>query len=68
MRGDYNMTHRLPNRPARRCALVLSAALLCAPAAAEAQHSNISVEMHANKNVTAASLGLPDFPKARASK
>jgi hypothetical protein len=66
MRGDYNMTDRLLARPARGCALVLAAALLCAPAAAGAQRSNISVELHANKNVTAASLGLPEFPLARA--
>jgi hypothetical protein len=60
------MIHRLSALSARRSVLLLAGALLCAPVAAVAQRSNISVELHANKNVTAASLGLPDFPSARA--
>jgi hypothetical protein len=47
-------------------ALVAAAAIFCAPLTARAQRTNISVELHANKNVTAANVGLPDFPSARA--
>lgn len=60
------MNHRPLAFSPRRAVLLLAGALVCAPIAALAQRSNISVELHANKNVTAASLGLPDFPSARA--
>ena len=60
------MIGRLLALSARGSALVLAAALLCGPMTVRAQRSNISVELHANKNVTAANLGLPDFPSARA--
>ncbi|HEY2896127.1 MAG TPA: hypothetical protein VGJ12_03250 [Gemmatimonadaceae bacterium] len=59
------MIDRLPALSARASRLVLAAVMLCAPFAARAQRSNISVELHANTNVTAADLGLPDFPSAR---
>jgi len=60
------MNHRPLAFSARPSVLLLAGALVCAPLAARAQRSSISVELHANKNVTAASLGLPDFPSARA--
>jgi hypothetical protein len=60
------MIDRLLASCARPFALLLAGAIVCIPASARAQRSNISVELHANKNVTAASLGLPDFPSARA--
>ena len=60
------MIDRLSASSARRVVLLLAAAMVCVPMAARAQRSNISVEMHANKNVTATSLGLPDFPSAHA--
>jgi hypothetical protein len=60
------MMHRLPTLSACRFVLLLTGAIVCTPIAAWAQRSNISVELHANKDVTAASLGLPDFPSARA--
>jgi len=59
------MIDRLPALSARASWLAF-AVMLCAPIAARAQHSNINVELHANTNVTAANLGLPDFPSARA--
>jgi hypothetical protein len=43
---------------------VVAAILLCGRAPAHAQSSG-SIELHANKNVTAASIGLPEFPGAR---
>lgn len=60
------MIDRLEASSAVRSWLLLAAISVCAPIAARAQRSNISVELHANKNVTAATLGLPDFPAARA--
>jgi hypothetical protein len=60
------MIHRLPTLSAHRFVLLLMGAIVCTPIAVWAQRSNISVELHANKDVTAASLGLPDFPSARA--
>ena len=60
------MIHRLPTLSARRFVLLLVGAIACTPIAAWAQRGNLSVELHANKDVTAASLGLPDFPAARA--
>jgi hypothetical protein len=60
------MIDRLLARSAPGSVLLMTAAILCGPMAARAQRSNISVELHANKNVTAANLGLPDFPSARA--
>jgi len=60
------MIDRRPASPTRASLVLLAAAALCAPIVARAQRSNISVELHANKNVTAANLGLPDFPSARA--
>jgi hypothetical protein len=46
--------------------LVVVALMMCVPSAARAQRSEFNVEVHANKNITAANLGLPDFPSARA--
>jgi hypothetical protein len=46
--------------------LVLAAVMFAAPVAARAQQTQLNVEVHANKDVTAANLGLPDFPSARA--
>lgn len=43
---------------------VLTAIVLCGGTAAVAQSSG-SIELHANQNVTAASIGLPEFPGAR---
>jgi hypothetical protein len=60
------MIDRLPASSALAAKVLLAAAMLCAPTVVRAQRSNISVELHANKNVTAANLGLPDFPSARA--
>ena len=60
------MNLRLPALSTRPSVLLLAGALVCVPVIALAQRSNISVELHANKNVTAATFGLPDFPSARA--
>jgi hypothetical protein len=60
------MIHRSLILSARRSVLLLFGAIACTPTALWAQRTSISVELHANKNVTAASLGLPDFPSARA--
>ena len=60
------MIHRLPTLSATRFVLLVAGAVVCTPLAARAQRTNISVELHANKDVTARSLGLPDFPSARA--
>jgi hypothetical protein len=59
------MIDRLLALSAPGAAFVLAAAIPCGPMPARAQRSNISVELHANKNVTAATLGLPDYPSAR---
>jgi hypothetical protein len=60
------MIHRLLTSSAHRSLLLLFGTIVCTPSAAWAQRTNISVELHANKDVTAESLGLPDFPSARA--
>lgn len=39
--------------------------LLCGATAALAQSSDGSIELHANKHVTATTIGLPDYPGAR---
>jgi len=46
--------------------LLAATVFVGSPAAAQAQRSEINVELHANKNITAANIGLPDFPSARA--
>ena len=43
---------------------VVAAIVLCGGASVLAQTSG-NIELHANKNVTAASIGLPEFPGAR---
>jgi hypothetical protein len=45
---------------------VVAAIVLCGGTAVLAQSSG-NIELHANKNVTAASIGLPEFPGARSS-
>lgn len=45
--------------------LLLVGTLLCGADASEAQSSGGGIELHANRNVSAATIGLPDYPGAR---
>lgn len=56
------MSTRMPNvRPAVALAALFALAL-CAVPVARAQGSGLSLELHANENVSASSIGLPHFP------
>ena len=60
------MFRRLLNVNSCGAMAVVAAIVLCGGTAVFAQSSG-DIELHANKNVTAASIGLPEFPGARSS-
>lgn len=45
--------------------LALAALISLGASAALAQSTNLNIELHANQNVNAASMGLPSYPNAR---
>jgi hypothetical protein len=61
---------RMNNRPSRTIALLASfaALLLMSSAVVIAQSSDFKLELHANKNVSAAEIGLPAYPGATLAK
>ncbi len=58
------MTRRFLTVSSPRSMVAFAALTLCGAQAAFAQSSG-RIELHANRNVTAASIGLPDYPGAR---
>jgi hypothetical protein len=46
----------------------IAAVVFCIGSASSAQGSGMSIEAHANENVSAASIGLPEFPTAKPSR
>jgi hypothetical protein len=59
------MSLRINSVSAPRLVALCAALMVCDGTAAMAQSSG-SIELHANESVTAASLGLPEYPNARA--
>ncbi|MGH7620893.1 MAG: hypothetical protein ACREMU_01005, partial [Gemmatimonadaceae bacterium] len=58
MRSNANFSDR-----SFRCFL-LAGVLVCGAVPALAQSSSTELELHVKKNVTASSIGLPDYPDA----